>query len=362
MVEGVNFPRYHLRGVMLDPVRLPLPNRLVYAAHNYGYLGPQLVGQTYGDMDYKTFTDLITAEWGYVITPNQAYTAPVWVSEFGEQPNPENKQWFKNITRYLAENDFDFAYWALNSGPKASGAIEIYTLLADNWTEPLTDWRLDLLKPLMQAHQGPGVDPNYETDPAHHFAVATFSDWDWNLAEDRTDWLHGAFKARCHEGERLVGLSTGHRFQQAFSHEILCSDHTGDLKRSVESAPQTQTIVNRDEDAGAPLSHTQGVDWSRGATKLECEPGSYVAGTAQTRTALSYRFAGILCAKAERPLGAECHAVAFAKGDNRATFIPGDWDVNQRKGQCALNEYVAGVSAADGRVQAILCCPVSADR
>jgi hypothetical protein len=37
VVEGVNFPRIHLQNVGTDPIRLPLPNRLVYAAHNYGY-------------------------------------------------------------------------------------------------------------------------------------------------------------------------------------------------------------------------------------------------------------------------------------------------------------------------------------
>jgi hypothetical protein len=85
VVEGVTFPRIHLQNVGTDPIRLPLPNRLVYAAHNYGYIGPGLDNQPpHGSMDWPTFRAQMDKEWGYVVQENKAFTGPVWVSEFGE--------------------------------------------------------------------------------------------------------------------------------------------------------------------------------------------------------------------------------------------------------------------------------------
>jgi endoglucanase len=153
VVEGVNFPRDHLKGVRSNPVRLPLPDRLVYAAHNYGYIGPGLTGTKYGDMDWPTFQRQMDQEWGYVIEENQPYTAPVWVSEFGTGPSPS--VWWTNIVRYLREGDFDFAYWALNPGPKASGEDEPFGLLQRDWRTPLEDARVRDLRSLVAPTRGP---------------------------------------------------------------------------------------------------------------------------------------------------------------------------------------------------------------
>ena len=89
---------------------------------------------------------------------------------------------------------------------------------------------------------------------------------------------------------------------------------------------------------------------------MECALNSYVAGAAQTRRAFKYWFAGVLCAEANKSLGTQCHSVDFFERDHRSAEIPGDWDPRMLKGQCALDEYTAGVSAAKGHVRSLLCC------
>ena len=351
IVEGINFPRDHLRGVATAPVRLPLANHLVYAAHNYAFTAPSPIGPTYGDLDQSEFNALMHQEWGFVVTPNQAFTAPVWVSEFGESIHAVDRSWYTHIIEYLREGDFDFAYWALNAGPKASGAEETFSLLADDWSSPLSDWRVASLKTLMRPRIGPGIEPQWEDQPQNHFAVQTFSDGDTIQSADLQDWIPHAYKSRCREGGRVVGLSIGKRAAHSFAHGVLCSDYGLAL-----GTGKLLTLSNHDHNQGDVGTHTQGKDWADGAVKLECPLNSYVAGVAQTRRSLKYWFAGVLCAEANKSLGMECHSVDFFDQDDRATEIPGDWDPHMLKGQCGLNEYTAGVSAAKGHVRSLLCC------
>jgi hypothetical protein len=75
----------------------------------------------------------VSREWGYVVSAARHFTAPVWVSEFGEAYNASNQRWFNYFVNYLREQDLDFAYWALNPGPKASGDEELFGLLHEDW-------------------------------------------------------------------------------------------------------------------------------------------------------------------------------------------------------------------------------------
>lgn len=157
VVEGINFPRVHLSRVAEAPIRLSIPNRLVYAAHNYGFIGPSAVGETYGEMDWPTFSATMDEEWGFVAEEGHPYTAPVWLSEFGIGYGSEDDPWFRNIMRYLEEGDFDFAYWPLNPGPKASGDDEPYGLLELDWTTPREDFRTEALRKIARPKRGPGI-------------------------------------------------------------------------------------------------------------------------------------------------------------------------------------------------------------
>ncbi len=159
VVEGVNFPRTHLQDVKQTPIVLQVANRLVYAAHNYAFTGPNLLNPPfYGDLNWPEFKATMDHDWGYVIQENQPYTAPVWVSEFGIGVEETNSEWFQNIIRYLKEGDFDFAYWPLNPGPKASGEEETFGLLELDWKTPRDDFRTQALQDIAAPSIGPGID------------------------------------------------------------------------------------------------------------------------------------------------------------------------------------------------------------
>lgn len=51
--------------------------------------------------------------------------------------------------RYLKEADADFGYWAVNAF-KATMEKESYSLLQDDWSSPVLDYRLRDLQKLMR--------------------------------------------------------------------------------------------------------------------------------------------------------------------------------------------------------------------
>jgi hypothetical protein len=152
------------------------------------------------------------------------------------------------------------------------------------------------------------------------------------------DWDSGARKASCPDGQRLVGLShTGNRG--------LCTDRGGVQASGAE--------VVRDE------RHVS-ADWARGYTKFECAPGSLLIGYSVRGANLS----SVLCGAA----GARTTAgrtVWFDRGDNRpANAKGGDFAAGHLKGQCAEDEYAAGVAWTNRfgrpfkRPDALLCRPL----
>jgi hypothetical protein len=94
------------------------------------------------------------------------------------------------------------------------------------------------------------------------------------------------------------------------------------------------------------------LDWSLGFDKTECARNSYVKGIAQS----GWHIKGILCVEALQSLGNKCKERAFDRGDDRGFMGPSDWQVGYSKGQCGLNEYLAGLSTKKGVPHSILCC------
>lgn len=103
IMEGINWYGIPLDGLdygrpMLTPVRelsntLITSGKLVYAAHFYGYTGPNYTGADSGpghtnDWPYEDFPleklkQLVHDEALFVTQSGQHFTAPVWISEFG---------------------------------------------------------------------------------------------------------------------------------------------------------------------------------------------------------------------------------------------------------------------------------------
>ncbi len=160
VVEGVNYA-LDLTGIYSHPLTLSVPGRLAYSAHDYVFSHAPYA--TYAEMK----TDLGDA-WGYILTQNQPFTAPVWVGEFGtDHSSPSNVNgttgagfWFENLREYLTEADIDWSYWAIN-GTEASGysrtlgAEETYGVLDTSWSAPSLVDLVSALQSIQPATQGP---------------------------------------------------------------------------------------------------------------------------------------------------------------------------------------------------------------
>jgi endoglucanase len=169
IVEGLNYSA-QLRDLYHDPLKLSVSNRLVYSFHSYSFFKSS--GEIYDVSEQRW-----GADWGYILTENKPFTAPVWLSEFGTSrgdnaPISASKTWWNHLMCYLQTADIDFAYWALNGSKLASNAKsrlnngesvytgEPYGLLDYNWQPYDKDWRMtDIREYLMPDKQGPGIIP-----------------------------------------------------------------------------------------------------------------------------------------------------------------------------------------------------------
>lgn len=125
IVEGPGYSA-DLRGFAQFPVRLPVPNRLIYSPHDYGMSHGTITG-------YEQLKAELDERWGY-LTRSQP-EVPLWIGEFGICQQVEScttgsdhktiAPWFKYFLRYVRENNLSWSYWPLN-GTQSSGARRTY--------------------------------------------------------------------------------------------------------------------------------------------------------------------------------------------------------------------------------------------
>ncbi|WP_084523154.1 glycoside hydrolase family 5 protein [Nocardia inohanensis] len=344
MIEGLNWQGIptdlteHSRP-MLKPMRTLTPtlvrsHKVVYAAHFYGYIGPNHTGADgMGETHDPRFRDMSRADLfksmdelaGFVATtPDRHFTAPVWISEFGVGKDAEakDKAWFPNMVDYLIERDLDFAYWPMvgfQHGDKGNQwALLRYD--TDGSVRTVTDaddWRGAHWRRLLDAKgfQGP-VAP-----------VRTWSALDGKHRDNNAslraaaDWDSGAHKVVCPDDQRLIGISSGDQ-------RGLCTDATqGDLWQSGSAAVVVKTEQVR-------------TDWASGFTKYQCAEGQFMIGYSQRGDGMS----AILCVQGRIPLAGAGRTVWDDKGDNRpASGEGGDYAQGFYKAQCEADEYAAGI-------------------
>ncbi|AUG82049.1 hypothetical protein CFP65_7470 [Kitasatospora sp. MMS16-BH015] len=138
----------------------------------------------------------------------------------------------------------------------------------------------------------------------------------------KADWDPYARKATCPDGSRLAGLSYG-------GDQGLCTSVTRPDLWAADHATEV--------DHGGTYVST---DWASGYNKAQCPAGYAVTGYSRNGTTM-----GVLCAKSAAPLGTASRTVWFDSADNRpAAAGGGDFAFGSYKGQCADDEYVAGVA------------------
>lgn len=141
VVGGIGYQE-NLIPVRAAPVRLPVPNRLVYAAHDYAWWHPAAELS-----DDKAFAAAAWRRWGYVRARGHAYTAPVVITEWGGcvQPDGDGKPCAADraafvlaFARYAKASRIGWIYWPLNATQmrgygRSAGAVETYGLLDRDW-------------------------------------------------------------------------------------------------------------------------------------------------------------------------------------------------------------------------------------
>eukprot|EP00933_Yihiella_yeosuensis_P053581 TRINITY_DN51836_c0_g1_i1.p1 TRINITY_DN51836_c0_g1~~TRINITY_DN51836_c0_g1_i1.p1 ORF type:complete len:351 (-),score=44.20 TRINITY_DN51836_c0_g1_i1:91-990(-) len=174
VVERIVWPQEGLADYVAVPGPLlpELEGRLVLGVHHYSWSGPgrfvpnwsvpsnlkwiveslRAVGiitqDNYGDLSPSDLRQQVLSEWGFILEND---ICPVWVSEFGADPNsPFEMNWLREFVGVLESLDADWAYWPLNVGPKPTCKTdEAYGMLSPDWTpKPEGDDRLRLLEAL----------------------------------------------------------------------------------------------------------------------------------------------------------------------------------------------------------------------
>jgi hypothetical protein len=95
-------------------------------------------------------------------------------------------------------------------------------------------------------------------------------------------------------------------------------------------------------------------DWASGSYKGECGLDEYVAGYARDPGG---RVSKILCCSGTHLEHLGCVAEDLYAGDARESTAEGDWSPSFHKAECAPGRYVAGVASTDLEgTRSILCC------
>ncbi|KAK5729914.1 hypothetical protein LTR17_011553 [Elasticomyces elasticus] len=143
-VEGVSSAN-DVSGARTRPVKLSIPDRVVYSSHVYQWSGWSTL-VPYHSRPYPSFALDMERNWGYLLRGN---IAPVWLGEFGSPSNGDERDhhYWDNLMQYMRESDVDWGYWALNPRKPEQYDNETYGLLKDDWKTPVEDWRYkDLMK------------------------------------------------------------------------------------------------------------------------------------------------------------------------------------------------------------------------
>ncbi|WOX21269.1 glycoside hydrolase family 5 protein [Streptomyces solicathayae] len=354
----------------LTPVRnlshtLIESGKLVYAAHFYGFTGPNHTGATggwqngetndprYRDLSPEDLVKVVDDQALFVTQAGQHFTAPVWVSEFGTggrgMTDAKEIDWFRRFTDILVKNDTDFAMWPLVGWTGADGKPQ------DNWAlttydtngrrlglQEGGDWRAEHWTKLVNA---PGKSG--QVDRVNHWNMLDLDFGDQNVSSTmlaKADWSSGNRKGNCPDSQRLVALARS-------NNRGLCTD----AGQPAKTAGAWTTVTDE-----RYVTHG---DWASGYNKLQCPDNSFAVGYSVNGNSM----AALLCAPSATALPLTGRNVWFDQGDNRPASggsVNSDWAPGAYKGQCRDDEYLAGVAYTwkwqhGGAPDALLCRPLS---
>lgn len=173
-----------------------------------------------------------------------------------------------------------------------------------------------------------------------------------NPADPAVDWDVNTYKGTCPAGWGQLGLSDS-TAAGGPANAILCRQ----VDPVTFPGTATTTLALPGEQRAAMRNVGGTTDWASGYWKMECGLNAYVSGSSMS---ITNQFHGIRCAESASILNdTGCVARVFDTDNSDAAPDDTDWDGGFYKGECAPNEYMAGISAdtATRRPHSILCCP-----
>ncbi|MEV0534838.1 cellulase family glycosylhydrolase [Kitasatospora sp. NPDC050463] len=259
----------NLQGAATYPVRLSVPNRLVYSPHEYA----TSVGRQpwFDDPAFPANLPAVwDSYWGYLFRQN---IAPVWVGEFGSTLQAAaDRTWLTALTQYLrptaqvGADAFSWTFWSWNPNSGDTGGI-----LKDDWTsvDTVKDGYLTAVKaPGFAA--GAGGDTRPPTAPTGLTATgvsATTATLRWTASQDDT----GVIAYDVHRGATTVGTVTGTTYTDtgldpatAYSYTVTARDAAGNV--SAHSGATTVTTTGPSNGGGCTASWHTDNQWDAGFT------------------------------------------------------------------------------------------------
>ncbi|MFT2750954.1 cellulase family glycosylhydrolase [Clavibacter sp. Sh2036] len=122
------------------PVRLSVPNRVVYSPHDYP---SSISGQSwFSSPEYpKNLTSVWDTHWGYLAKTG---VAPVLLGEFGTRlETTSDKQWLSTLVSYLQTTGISSSFWSFNPDSNDTGG-----LVKSDWVTP-EQAKLDAMAPIL---------------------------------------------------------------------------------------------------------------------------------------------------------------------------------------------------------------------
>ena len=162
-VEGIGVDYWwggNLQGVKTHPVRLPIPNKVVYSVHEYIidlYPQPWFTFNTSypGGPFPGNMRNIWDSMWGYIVKND---IAPVWVGEFGTdfKNEPWDTLWLPRLLKYMegefttdgvndllpGQTGLSWSWWAINPD------LQDYSLFQEDWYS-VVDKKMNYLKPYL---------------------------------------------------------------------------------------------------------------------------------------------------------------------------------------------------------------------
>jgi endoglucanase len=259
----------NLQGAGAYPVRLNVPNQLVYSAHDYAtsvasqpwFTDPSFPSNMAGIWDKN---------WGYLFESN---TAPVWVGEFGTTlASTTDQVWLKTLVTYLratstyGADSYQWTFWSWNPDSGDTGGI-----LKDDWTtvDTVKDGYLASIKaPGFAGGGGGGGDSTPPTAPTNLAATtttATSVSLSWTASTDNV----GVTGYDVYRGGVLAGTASGTTFTDsgltpstAYTYTVKAFDAAGNL--SPASAAVTATTQSSGASFGCTVSYAVTTQWNNG--------------------------------------------------------------------------------------------------